>query len=223
MFDVHLATPLAGSLFFLMLGTVCGTGFSGGNNEFSLKKRYIAALLLCAVAVWMASLYFRSGYSLRQGRLQLINGEKTKALESFKRSLEIYPNASAYYMAGQVEFFDFHRPQNALFWWGQIKNELRMPSFLHLNRLMGHACDVEREYFWALYYFEKEARDFPFSAINAGLRLGTLQKMKGSEEKIRTAEQIFNRCMMMRNLPVKDFSKLLRNPQLDDEPLVKLK
>ena len=223
MFDVHLSTPLAGTLFFLMLGTVCGTGLSGSDDNISLKKRYLTAAFLIFTACCLASLNFRSGHALRQGRLHLLQGKKTEALESFKRSVEIYPNAPAYYMAGQVEFFDFRRPENALFWWSQIKNELRMPSFLHLNRMMGHAYDVIGKHHWALYYFEREARDFPFSAINAGLRLGTLQKMKAPEERIRTAEHVFKRCMQMRNLKIEDFPHLLRNPMLDDEPLIKLR
>ena len=132
----------------------------------------------------------------------------------------IYPSAPALYMAGQVEFFDFHRPDMAIYWWRQIKNDLRMNSFIHLNRLLGHAFDVKGNYALALHCFEREARDFPFSAINAGLRLGTLQKSGAPPEKINAAANIFNKTMEMRKLKPSDFQQLLRNPEKDDEPLV---
>ena len=223
MFDVHLATPLAGTLCFLMLGTICGGGFSGPSCRIPLSRRYAAALILLAGALILAGLHYRSGDALREGRLALGRNDKAAALQFFRRSVEIWPTAPALYMAGQVEFFDFHRPDDALFWWSRIHNELRMPSFLHLNRLMGHACDVTGRYPLAFHYFEKETRDFPFSAINAGLKLGLLQKIKAPPERIREAAAVFDRCMQMRNLAPGDFPKLLREPRLDDEPLVRPK
>ena len=90
-----------------------------------------------------------------------------------------------------------------------------------MNRLLGHAYDVAGKYHFALYHFEKEARDFPFSALNAGLRLGTLQKSNAPREQITAASAVFNRIMEMRKMKTEDFAKLLRNPALDDEPLVK--
>ena len=73
----------------------------------------------------------------------------------------------------------------------------------------------------ALHHFEKEAGDFPFSALNAGLRLGCLQKNKGSAEQISGAAAVFKRLMEMRKLKMEEFPKLLREPALDDAPLVK--
>ena len=220
MFDVHLATPLAGTLCFLMLGTICGGGFSGSSCPVAPPRRYAAALVLLAGALILAGLHYRAGDALREGRLAQGRNDKAAALQFFRRSVEIWPTAPALYMAGQVEFFDFHRPEYALFWWSRIQDELRMPSFLHLNRFMGHACDVMGRYPLAFYYFEKESRDFPFSAINAGLKLGLLQKIKAPPEQLQEAAAAFNRCMQMRNLPPGDFPKLLRDPRLDDGSLV---
>ena len=221
LFDVILATPLAGTLFFLMLGTICGSGLSGGDDPLPVGKRYIAAAAVMLLACFYLTANLRSGVHLHRGKLLLARGEKSEALAQFYRSAAIHPNAPALYMAGQTEFFDFQRYRNAIFLWNQIRNQLRMPSFLHLNRLLGHAYDVAGKYPLALYHFEKEARDFPFSALNAGLRLGTLQKSKAPPEQIAAAAAVFNRIMEMRKMKTEDFAKLLRNPALDDEPLVK--
>ena len=164
--------------------------------------------------------HLRSGSALYRGRTLLAQGQKKEALAELRKSALIYPTAPALYMAGQVEFFDFKRPDMAIFWWKQIVNDLRMPSFLHVNRLLGHAYDVQGRTALALYYFDKESRDFPFSAINAGLQLGTLQKAGASPEKIAAAAQRFNRAMEMRKLKPSDFPQLLRNPEKDDEPMV---
>ena len=221
LFDVILSTPLAGTPFFLMLGAICGSGLSGAEEPVPVGKRYIAAAAVMLLACFYLTVNLRSGIPLHRGKLLLARGEKSEALAEFCRSAAIYPNAPALYMAGQTEFFDFHRAGNAIFRWNQIRNELRMPSFLHMNRLLGHAYDVAGKYHVALYHFEKEARDFPFSALNAGLRLGTLQKSNAPREQITAASAVFNRIMEMRKMKTEDFAKLLRNPALDDEPLVK--
>lgn len=222
LFDVHLATPLAGTLFFLMLGTICGSGLSGSTiPRPSPFKRYGIALVFVCLGLFYLSLNIRSGIPYYKGRLLLAEKQKTQALEQFQKSIAIYPTAPALYMAGQTEFFDFHRPANGIFWWKQIHNELRMPSFIHLNRLLGHACDINGQYPLALYYFEKEAKDFPFSALNAGLRLGTLQKSNAHPQKVAAASTLFKNVMEMRKMKISDFPQLLRNPALDDEPLVK--
>ena len=220
LFDVLLATPLAGSLFFLMLGTICGSGLSGSTSPVTLPRRYIAACVLLLLGGFFLWKNLSASYHLYQGRLSLSRNQKEKALTSFTRSVKIYPTAPALYFAGQTAFFDFHRPAEAVFWLKKIHTELRMPSFLHLNRLLGHATDLTGNYPLALYYFEKEAADFPFSALNAGLRLGTLQKSKAPPEQISAAAAVFKRTMEMRKLKIDEFPKLLRNPALDDAPLV---
>jgi hypothetical protein len=96
-----------------------------------------------------------------------------------------------------------------------------MPAFLHTNRLLGHAMDLTRQPAHALHYFEKEALAYPFSALNAGLRLGTMQKYNYPPDQIAVATALFKRTMEMRKLNTDEFPKLLKNPALDDEPLVK--
>ena len=222
LFDVHLSVPLPGTLFFLMLGAICGSGLSGREGETPfLRKRYLCAAALLLLAGFFLCQHLRAGKALYEGKILLSQNCKKEALEKFRRSALIYPTAPALYMAGQVEFFDFHRPDMAIYWWLQIKNDLRMPSFLHVNRLLGHAFDMRGNTALALYYFEREAKDFPFSAINAGLRLGTLQKSGAPPEKIAAAANIFNKVMEMRKLPLSAFPELLRHPEKDDEPLVK--
>ena len=221
LFDVLLSIPLPGTFFFLMLGAICGSGLSGREGEVPQRnKRYLLACALVLLAGFFLVQHLRSGSALYHGRTLLAQGQKKEALAEFRKSALIYPTAPALYMAGQVEFFDFHRPDMAIFWWKQIVNDLRMPSFLHVNRLLGHAYDVQGRTALALYYFDKETRDFPFSAINAGLQLGTLQKSGASPEKIAAAAQRFNRAMEMRKLKPSDFPQLLRNPEKDDEPMV---
>ena len=221
LFDVLLSIPLPGTFFFLMLGAICGSGLSGREGEVPQRnKRYLIACALVLLAGFFLVQHLRSGSALYHGRTLLAQGQKKEALAEFRKSALIYPTAPALYMAGQVEFFDFHRPDMAIFWWKQIVNDLRMPSFLHVNRLLGHAYDVQGRTALALYYFDKETRDFPFSAINAGLQLGTLQKAGASPEKIAAAAQRFNRAMEMRKLKPSDFPQLLRNPEKDDEPMV---
>ena len=221
LFDVLLSIPLPGTFFFLMLGAICGSGLSGREGEVPQRnKRYLLACALVLLAGFFLVQHLRSGSALYHGRTLLAQGQKKEALAEFRKSALIYPTAPALYMAGQVEFFDFHRPDMAIFWWKQIVNDLRMPSFLHVNRLLGHAYDVQGRTALALYYFDKETRDFPFSAINAGLQLGTLQKAGASPEKIAAAAQRFNRAMEMRKLKPSDFPQLLRNPEKDDEPMV---
>ena len=144
-----------------------------------------------------------------------------EAYEKFVKSADIHPSAPALYFAGQTAFFDFKRPAEAILRWKQIQSELRMPSFIHLNRLLGHAYDLCGKKEHSLYHLEKEARDFPFSALNAGLRLGVLQKNNASPQQIEAAAAVYNRVMRMRNLKPEEFPKLLRDPALDDEPLVK--
>ena len=221
LFDVLLSTPLAGTLFFLMLGTICGSGLSGSSCEISLKKRYTAAAVLLVLAGFFLCQNLRSGILLYQGRKELSGGNRSEAMTLFARSARIYPTAPALYFAGQTAFFDFKRPAEAIFWLKQIHNELRMPSFLHTNRLLGHAMDLTNRPAQALYYYEKEFKDFPFSALNAGLRLGTLQKYNAPPEEIAAATAVFKRTMEMRKLNTEEFPKLLKNPALDDEPLVK--
>ena len=222
LFDVHLGVPLPGTLFFLMLGTICGSGLSGREKETPfLRRRYCAAVFLVLLSAFYLVQNLRSGTALHQGKMLLSQNQKQQALEKFRKSALITPNAPALYMAGQVEFFDFHRPDMAIFWWKQIKNDLRMPSFLHLNRNLGHAFDVRGNHALALYYFDREAKDFPFSAINAGLRLGTLQKSDAPAEQIAAAAAVFNRTMQMRKLKAEAFPHLLRAPEKDDEPLEK--
>ena len=220
LFDVLLATPLAGTLFFLMLGTICGSGLSGSSSPVPLRKRYIAAAVLLLLGGFFLVKNLNSSFHLYQGRLCLSRDQKEKALDFFKRSAEIYPNAPALYFAGQTAFFDFHRPAEAIFWLKKIHSELRMPSFLHLNRLLGHATDLTGDHALALYYFDKEAKDFPFSALNAGLRLGALQKHNAPPDQIAAAAAVFRRAMEMRKLKIEEFPKLLRKPSLDDDPLV---
>ncbi|MBO5791607.1 MAG: O-antigen ligase family protein [Lentisphaeria bacterium] len=221
LFDVLLATPLAGTLFFLMLGTICGSGLSGSSCPFPFHRRYSVAVLLLCLAGFFLCQNLRSSYALWQGRVLLSEKRKAEALEAFARSARIYPTAPALYFAGQTAFFDFKRPQEAIFWWKKISNELRMPSFLHLNRLLGHAYDVEGKSALALHHFDKEAKDFPFSALNAGLRLGALQKNNAPPQQTAEAALLFKRLMEIRKLKQEEFPKLLRNPALDDEPLVK--
>ena len=222
LFDVLLSTPLAGTLFFLMMGTICGNGLSGGKVcTPPLRTRYIAAGALLLLAGIFLCQNLRSGTALRQGRVLLNENRKKEAYGQFIKSLRIYPNAPACYFAGQTAFFDFKRPVEALFWWKKINSDLRYPSFLHLNRLLGHAYDLSGQSALALHHFEKEAGDFPFSALNAGLRLGCLQKNKGSAEQISGAAAVFKRLMEMRKLKMEEFPKLLRDPALDDAPLVK--
>ena len=221
LFDVLLSIPLPGTFFFLMLGAICGSGLSGREGELPCRnKRYILACALLLLAGFFLVQHLRAGTALYHGRTLLAKGEKKEALAEFRNSARLYPTAPALYMAGQVEFFDFHRPDMAILWWKQIVNDLRMPSFLHVNRLLGHAYDVQGRSALALYYFDKETRDFPFSAINAGLQLGTLQKSGASPEKIAEAARRFNRAMEMRKLKTSDFPQLLRNPEKDDEPMV---
>ena len=221
LFDVLIATPIAGTLFFLMLGTICGSGLSPSSCTLPFAKRYTAAVLLLLLAGFFLCQNLRSSHALWRGRMLLNEKRKTEALQEFIRSARIRPTAPALYFAGQTAFFDFKRPAEAIFWWKKIHNELRMPSFLHLNRLLGHAYDIEKKSALALYHFEKEAEDFPFSALNAGLRLGALQKSSASPQQIAAAAEIFKRAMEMRKLKQEEFPKLLRNPALDDEPLVK--
>ena len=222
LFDVLLSTPLAGTLFFLMMGTICGSGLSGSSDcKIPLCKRYIAAGVLLSLAAFLLVQNLRSGTALRQGRLLLSENRKKEAYGQFIKSLRIMPNAPACYFAGQTAFFDLRRPAEAIFWWKKIQSELRYPSFLHLNRLLGHAYDLNGQSALALYHYEKEAKDFPFSALNAGLRLGCLQKNNASPEQITAAAAVFNKLMVMRKLKAAEFPKLLRNPALDDEPLVK--
>jgi tetratricopeptide (TPR) repeat protein len=165
--------------------------------------------------------HLRSGYALRQGRIFLSEKRKKEAYDQFSRSQRIYPNAPACYFAGQTAFFDFKDPRAAIFWWKKINNELRFDSFIHLNRLLGHAYDVCGQSPLALFHFEREARDFPFSALNAGLRLGALQKRNAPQKQIAAAAAVFERAMKIRNLKQEEFPKLLKNPALDDEPLAK--
>lgn len=222
LFDVLLSTPLAGTLFFLMMGTICGNGLSGGSPcSLPLFKRYIAAGALLLLAAVLFSQNLRSGTALRQGRILLSENRKKEAYGQFIKSIRIMPNAPACYFAGQTAFFDFRRPAEAIFWWKKIQSEHRYPSFLHLNRLLGHAYDLNDQSALALYHFEKEAKDFPYSALNAGLRLGCLQKNKASAEEINAAATVFKKLMEMRKLKAEEFPKLLRNPLLDDTPLVK--
>ena len=221
LFDVHLSIPLPGTLFFLMLGTICGSGLSGRETETPfLYKRYVCTAIVLMLGGFFLCQHLRSGHALYEGKILLMQNRKKEALDKFRKSALIYPTAPALYMAGQVEFFDFHRPDMAIFWWKQLKNDLRMNSFIHLNRLLGHAFDVRGNYALALHYFEQEAKDFPFSVINAGLRLGTLQKSGAPPEKIAAAANVFNKVMEMRKLKASDFQQLLRTPEKDDEPLV---
>lgn len=220
-FDVLLGTPLAGTLFFLMLGTICGSGLSGPTGIDISRKRYIAAALILFFALFCFCQNLRSGDALRKGRILLSENRKNEAYREFIRSAAIVPAAPAFYFAGQTAFFDMKRPVEAIFWWKKIHTQLRMPSFIHLNRHLGHANDVRGNSALALYYFEKEARDFPFSALNAGLRLGALQKKNAPPDQIAAAATVFDKVMKMRQLKQEEFIKLLRNPALDDEPLVK--
>ena len=221
LFDVLLATPLAGTLFFLMLGTICGSGLSGSACPVPGSRRYIAVCCLLLLAGFFLCRNIRSGYALWEGRMLLGAKRPAEAYEKFVKSADIHPSAPALYFAGQTAFFDFKRPAEAIFRWKQIQSELRMPSFIHLNRLLGHAYDLCGKKEHSLYHLEKEARDFPFSALNAGLRLGVLQKNNASPQQIEAAAAVYNRVMRMRNLKPEEFPKLLRDPALDDEPLVK--
>ena len=60
---------------------------------------------------------------------------------------------------------------------------------------------------------------YPFSALASGLRLSVLRQAKADEKAIAEENIRFAALMKMRGLKVEEFSKLLRNQELDDAPL----
>jgi hypothetical protein len=89
----------------------------------------------------------------------------------------------------------------------------------HSNALLARAFAIKGEYAKAINYFDEELKFYPFSALASGLRLSVLRQANADDKAIAEENIRFSALMKMRGLKVEEFSKLLRNQELDDAPL----
>ena len=221
-FDVLLGVPQTGTLFLLGAGVLAGNSVTKlhppGKNFIAHVGKSICAVLFIA-AFFLAVNCGKSGYFLREARLALFRKDTLRAELMLKKSLDCHVSANALYTAGAVSLFNFHNPDMAINYLERINNELGLPMVYHSNALLARASAIKGEYAKAINYFDEELKFYPFSALASGLRLSVLRQAKADEKAIAEENIRFAALMKMRGLKVEEFSKLLRNQELDDAPL----
>lgn len=222
LFDVHLSIPLTGTWFLLGAGVVAGSGAShpsAAAPSLTVKGLKTAGILLLCISAGMSLVSWQANSSLRKARLMLMQKKPHEAREHLRKSLRYTSNPAALYLAGAVELFNFRDPDGAIHYLSQLKSRLGLPHHYHSNALLARACAVKGDYAASIDYFDRELVNYPFSALASGLKLSVLRQA-GADSKSIIEENIrFAALMKMRGLKPEDFSKLLRNQELDDAPL----
>ena len=221
-FDVLLGIPQTGTLFLLGAGVLAGNSvtklpLSGKNFTAHIGK--FLGICLFVFAFFLAVSCGKSGYFLREARLALFRKDTVQAEIMLKKSLDSHVSANALYTAGAVSLFNFRNPDMAIGYLERISSELGLPMVYHSNALLARAFAIKGEYAKAINYFDEELRFYPFSALASGLRLSVLRQANADEKAITEENVRFAALMKMRGLQVEEFSKLLRNQELDDAPL----
>ena len=221
-FDVLLSIPQTGVLFLLGAGVLAGNSISklppGGKNVTANAGKIICVILF-AFAFILAVNCGKSGYFLREARLALFKKNTLQAEVMLKKSLNSHVNANALYTAGAVSLFNFRNPDLATGYLERIRNDLGLPMVYHSNALLARAFAIKGEYAKAINYSDEELKFYPFSALASGLRLSVLRQANADDKAIAEENIRFSALMKMRGLKVEEFSKLLRNQELDDAPL----
>lgn len=221
-FDVLLGVPQTGTFFLLGAGVLAGnsmTKLSPHGRNLTAYAGKILCIILFFSAFILAVNCGRSGYFLREARLALFRKDTLQAEVMLKKSLQNHVSANALYTAGAVSLFNFRNPDMAISYLERIKDELGLPMVYHSNALLARAFAIKGEYAKAINYFDEELKFYPFSALASGLRLSVLRQAKADEKAVTEENIRFAALMKMRGLKVEEFSKLLRNQELDDAPL----
>lgn len=222
-FDVLLSVPLTGSWFLLGAGAVAAGGISRPVGSPRLHPAKIPLFLAGAagivLAAVMASDLCLSTNYLRQARLLLMEKRTPEARKYLEKSLARHVTPAALYTAGAVELFDFRNADGAIDLLERIPRETGLPLVYHSNALLARAYAVRGDFAKSLKYFDEELTNYPFSAVASGLRLSVLRRMGADSQSLARESARLAALMKLRGLEVKDFPRLLRSQELDDNPL----
>jgi O-antigen ligase len=221
-FDILLATPLAGTIFLLFAGALANNKNKGEPTPY-ISVRYVLALMAISFTIYLASLTYNSTKYLRLGRLNLHNNQKAAAKVNFIKSLTYKLNSPALYSAGSIELFDYKNPIKAIEYFDKIHNNLKLDSYVHSRSFAARAKFVTGQYKAALLDFEMEEKNYPLSALNSGFIFMAKKALNFEPAELATSYKKFEYLMALRGLKVSDFSKLQRNPRLDDMALSQVK
>lgn len=222
-FDVLLSTPLAGTLFLIVGGTLAaGNRYRGetvpGRNP-AAAIRTAAAGLLVLTAGFEAGRTLRSTLALRRGELLAQEQLIEPAAAALAESRKIQARIPGLYLEAQLMLAGGRNPQAALNRLEEMRR-LGTENYFHSNGLRARALALRGEYQAALEWFERELQCFPYSAFYSGLRLEIMRRSGSPPEAIQSAAEHYEFCMRLRGLKPGDFARLLAAPGLDDQPLV---
>ena len=167
----------------------------------------------------MASDLCLSTNYLRQARLLLMEKRTPEARKYLAKSLARHVTPAALYTAGAVELFDFRNADGAIDLLERIPRETGLPLVYHSNALLARAYAVRGDFAKSLKYFDEDLTNYPFSAVASGLRLSVLRQMGADSQSLARENARFAALMKLRGLEVRDFPRLLRSQELDDNPL----
>ena len=221
-FDVLLSVPLTGTFFLLGAGAIAGNGMTGNaprSKSFLSRVKAFAGCAVLAGAIIFAINCGKSGYFFRNARLALFRKDIASAEMNLQKSLKYHTWSNQLYTCGAVALFNFRDPDLCISYLERIKSELGLPMVYHSNLLLARSYAAKKEYAKSLNYFDEELKYYPLSALASGLRLSVLHLAEAGEKVISEEKTRFEVLMKMRGLGKDDLPKLIRNQQLDDDPL----
>jgi len=217
--DVILSTPLAGTLFALLTGTLAAVGVPRVRPVAGFRGMRIAAVAgFGGLAALLFALNLFSGWNCREGKLALLNRDPESARRHLIRSTELLPTPENLYTLGTVELFDFRNPENALTDFSRITSECRIPAYSHSVGRIARSLAAGGKLRESLPYFEQEQRNFPRSAINLWLWESVLRALGGKEPADRLRSE-WLKLLEHKGINEAQFPLLMRDQLLDDSPV----